>query len=147
MPAKRPPSAANQELADWLTSQGYPTTPRAIRTWRTNRWLDPAIVEPKGYARPTETSNPPRVFAQALAVAQIRDGHRTSPDRVVLGLFVRGLPVPLDQLRLAFHRRFVEPMNALLEGLSVEDSSTEGVVIPSPPGPLTWLREPRPDDS
>ena len=90
--------------------------------------MAPAIVEPQGYAQPTNTSNPPESFAQALAVAQIRDGERTSPDRIVLGLFARGYPVPLDQLRQAFHCRFIEPIRMLVEELSEGGSSIDEVV-------------------
>ena len=48
---------------------------------REHKWVARAEVHPQGYARPTETSNPPESFDQALAVAQIRGGKRTSPGR------------------------------------------------------------------
>jgi hypothetical protein len=61
-----------------------------------------------GYARPTETRNPPEAFAQALAVAQVKSGKRMSPGTVVLGLFARGYPVPIDQLRRAVRGEVLE---------------------------------------
>jgi hypothetical protein len=128
MANKRPPSAANLELAEWVSSQGYPTSPRAIRTWRAKKWVAPAIVTPRGYARPTETSNPPEAFDQALVVASIRGGKRTSPDLVVFGLFARGHVVPIDQLRLAFRRQVFDPIQELVQSLSGDEASIDDKV-------------------
>jgi hypothetical protein len=108
---KRPPSEANQELADWLGREGYPTTPREIRTWRARGWVAKTIVEPQGYARPTKTRNPPESFDQALSFATVKGGKRMDPVVVPLALQVRGFPVSEELVRGAwatFFDRFSE---------------------------------------
>ena len=82
MAGKRPPSAADTELAEWVTAQGHPTSPRMIRTWRQHGWVARSLTRPQGYAKPTLSWNPPEAFDQALAVAKIRNGKRMSPDRI-----------------------------------------------------------------
>ena len=126
----RPPSDANQELADWLAGQDYPTSPREIRTWRSNGWVASAIVRPMGYARPTETANPPEAFAQALAVAKVKNGKRMSPHLVVLGLYARGEPLAIELLHAAWADYFTglrKFLDKLLPGNS--DPSERGEAL------------------
>jgi hypothetical protein len=113
MPDKRPPSAANVELADWVTAQGFLTTPREIRTWREAGWVVPAEVSPQGYARPTVVANPPEAFGQALAVATVRGGKRTSPQLIAFGLFARGYPIDIEPLREAWKDYFEDVRSTL----------------------------------
>src|ERR1700683_1726455 len=106
MEQKRLPSAANVELADWVTERGYPTSPREIRTWREHGWVAQAIVEPQGYARATKVTNPPEAFDQSLAVATVRGAKRTSPHKIALRLFGHGYPIAKNPLRKAWEGYF-----------------------------------------
>ena len=104
--AEAAPDTANVELSEWLGGQGYPTTPREIRTWRNYGWVDPAIVEPQGYAKPTETANTPEAFDQALAVAQVKVRQADDSDLVTLALFARGFPIRVELVREAWLKYF-----------------------------------------
>jgi hypothetical protein len=130
MVQKRAPSAADVELAEAVTAASWPTTPRQVRSWRANGWVAKALLKPQGYARPTLSWNPEGAFEQALAVAQIRGERRMSPDKIVFGLFARGHPFDIAQLRRAYQHYFSR-MRRWLEQATrgIEDPSEKAEVI------------------
>ena len=86
-----------------------------------------AIVEPQGYAQPTKTTNPPEAYGQARTVAEIRAGKRTSPERIVIGLFARGQPADIDDLRAALLTCFV-PVQRAVDEQTERETDPERVV-------------------
>jgi hypothetical protein len=102
MASVRQPTEANVEVADFLTSHNWPTTPRDVRTWISRRWIVREPARALGYGRGTVTLNSPELLRRALAIAELKMGKRTAPHVVVLGLFARGFEVDVDQLRAAY---------------------------------------------
>ena len=96
-----------------MTDQGYLASPREIRTWREHRWVVPAITEAQGYARGSQSTNPPEAFAQALAVAKVRAGKRTSPHEIAFRLFARGYPISGEALHEAWQLYFDDLRKAI----------------------------------
>jgi hypothetical protein len=122
MAALRTPSRADLELAKWVTDQGWPTTPRQIRSWRAEGWVAQTEIKSLGRGKGKAAVNTKESFDQALAVAEIRGGKRKSPYRVVLSMFARGMTVPEDQLRAAYATYFAKIWAEMEKATADEES-------------------------
>jgi hypothetical protein len=117
---KRPPTAADLELANYVTAHEENLSARMVRTHRADRLIAKAVLIPQGYAQPVLSVNPPEAFDQALAVARVRAGKRISFSDLAFGLFDQEYALDIVALRRAYQDHFTAIM-AYLRNLADGD--------------------------
>jgi hypothetical protein len=91
--------------------------------------VGPAEIRSLGRGLGKAAVNPKEAFSQALAVAEIRNGARTSPHTVTLAMFGRGFIVPETELRAAYVRYFEKLRVEIEKAMAVSNSNFDAAEI------------------
>jgi len=109
-----PDLATDQELADYLASQGISSSPRALRTWREMGFFRPrdAPGRPGGGRERSTIGDEDRTIALALAQALASQEHRVRLSEAAVAAWGLGAPI--------FHGRPDRPTEGLRGALVAE---------------------------
>jgi hypothetical protein len=117
-------SAADQEIATWLTGHEYPTEPRHVRTWREWKLLDPAVNRSLGFRLGSRGTNAPQDYERALVLATVSKGRKLNQLRLTRALFGRSEPVTEGLLRTALKDGF-DDMLRIIDKHSAGESAID----------------------